>query len=60
MATQTDLVQTIDRALERFGARDLVSSSEVLDFLLDLRLAILATPDELEQLLEQEREPATN
>jgi hypothetical protein len=60
MASKTDLVETIDQALERFGTRDLVSGSEVLDFLLDLRLAVLSTPDELEQLLEQERQPAAN
>jgi hypothetical protein len=53
---QSDLVTIIDGALERFGTRDLVSGSEVLDFLLDLRLAVLATPDALEQLLELEGE----
>ena len=50
-AEQTDLVILIDEALERFGTRDLVSGSEVLDFLLDLRLAVL---------LEEERQPATS
>jgi hypothetical protein len=53
---QHDLVTIIDAALERFGTRDLVSGSEVLDFLLDLRLAVLGTPDALEQLLELEGE----
>jgi hypothetical protein len=53
---QPDLVTIIDAALERFGTRDLVSGSEVLDFLLDLRLAVLATPDALEQLLELENQ----
>jgi hypothetical protein len=51
MSEQTDLVTIIDTALERFGTRDLVSGSEVLDFLLDLRLAVLGTPDALEELL---------
>ena len=57
MADQTALVSMIDAALERFGSRDLVSGSEVLDFLLDLRLAIPGTPDALEQLLEEESQP---
>ena len=50
------LTTLIDEALERFGARDLVSGSEVRDFLLDLRLSLLA-PDPFEQLLEEERQP---
>ena len=37
----------IDEALERFSARDLVQGSEVVDFLLDLRLAMVAPMDEL-------------
>jgi hypothetical protein len=57
MADQTALVSMIDAALERFGSRDLVSGAEVLDFLLDLRLAIPGTPDALEQLLEEESQP---
>jgi hypothetical protein len=57
MADQTALVSMIDSALERFGSRDLVSGAEVLDFLLDLRLAIPGTPDALEQLLEEESQP---
>ena len=57
MAEQTDLVSMIAAALERFDSRDLVSGAEVLDFLLDLRLAIPATPDSLEQLLEEESQP---
>ena len=56
MSQQTDLVTMIDAALERFGPRDLVSGSEVLDFLLDLRLAVLDT-SELEALLEAEHQP---
>ncbi len=57
MADQIALVSMIDAALERFGSRDLVSGAEVLDFLLDLRLAIPGTPDALEQLLEEESQP---
>ena len=57
MADQTALVSMIDAALERFGSRVLVSGAEVLDFLLDLRLAIPGTPDALEQLLEEESQP---
>ena len=44
--------------LERFGARDLVSGSEVVDFLLDLRLTVVNSSDRaLAQLLEEERQP---
>jgi hypothetical protein len=57
VAENTELVMMIDAALERFGSRDLVSGAEVLDFLLDLRLAIPGTPDVLEQLLEEESQP---
>ncbi|MGZ4689284.1 MAG: hypothetical protein ACXVKA_01185 [Acidimicrobiia bacterium] len=57
MADQTELVSMIDAALERFGSRDLVSGAEVLDFLLDLRLALPVAPDSLEQLLEEESQP---
>jgi hypothetical protein len=49
----------IDGALERFGTRDLVAGSEILDFLLDLRLAV-DVGDPLEQLLEEQSEPAPN
>jgi hypothetical protein len=57
VADQTELVSMIDAALERFGSRDLVSGAEVLDFLLDLRLALPVMPDGLEQLLEEESQP---
>lgn len=57
MADQIELVTMIDAALERFGSRDLVSGAEVLDFLLDLRLALPVPPDSLEQLLEEESQP---
>lgn len=57
MVDQIALTSMIDQALERFGSRDLVSGAEVLDFLLDLRLAIPDSPDALEQLLEEESQP---
>ena len=50
------VVTQIDEALERWGNRDLVAGSEVLDFLLDLRLSLLE-PDPFEQLLEEESAP---
>ncbi len=56
MGEQDRLVTLIDDALERFGNRDLVSGSEVLDFLLDLRLSLLE-PDPFEKLLEEESAP---
>jgi hypothetical protein len=59
MKTDTELVTMIDGALERFGTRDLVAGSEILDFLLDLRLAV-DVGDPLEQLLEEQSEPAPN
>ena len=50
------LTQVVDEALERFRGRDLVTSVEVVDVLLDLRLLLLddtAIPDEaLQELLE--------
>jgi len=44
----------IDEALERFAHRELVRSAEIIDFLLDLRLALVAP---IEELLEQEAQP---
>jgi hypothetical protein len=53
-----DLVTTIDAALERFGARDLVSGAEMVDFLLDLRLTVVNSSDRaIALLLEEERQP---
>ncbi len=50
------LLPMIDSALEQFRSRDLVSAPEVVDVLLDLRIAAIAPDaDSLEQLLEQER-----
>jgi hypothetical protein len=50
--TQDELTTAIDVALERFRARDIVSSAEVIDVLLDLRLTVNAF-DQLEQLLDE-------
>jgi hypothetical protein len=53
-----DVVASIDAALERFGARDLVSGSEVVDFLLDLRLTVVNSSDRaIARLLEEEAQP---
>jgi len=55
------LVTMIDSALEQYRSRDLVSAAEVVDFLLDLRLAAInPDADTLEQLLEQESTHAGN
>ena len=52
------LLTMIDSALEQYRSRDLVSAAEVVDFLLDLRLAAInPDADPLEQLLEQESQP---
>ena len=57
----TQLLTMIDSALEQFRDRDLVASSEVVDFLLDLRLAAIdPTNDALQQLLEEESTHAGN
>jgi hypothetical protein len=55
------LLTMIDSALEQFRSRDLVSAAEVVDFLLDLRLAAIdPTSDALQQLLESESTHAGN
>lgn len=55
------LLTMIDSALEQYRSRDLVSAAEVVDFLLDLRLAAInPDTDPLEQLLEQESSHAGN
>jgi hypothetical protein len=54
--SQSRLVSLIDVALERFASRDLIASNELLDVLLDLRIAALDDAA-LEQLLEQESQP---
>jgi len=56
MDQRDGLISEIDAALERWGNRDLVAGTEVLDFLLDLRLKLLE-PDPFEQLLEEEQQP---
>lgn len=53
---QDRIVAMIDESLERYASRDLIAGSEVTDFLLDLRIAVL-DDRELEQLLEEERQP---
>jgi hypothetical protein len=52
---QTGIVTMIDEALERFSGRDLVSASEIVDFLLDLRSAVVSDAA-LEALIEAETE----
>jgi hypothetical protein len=54
--SQNRLVNLIDVALERFASRDLIASNELLDVLLDLRIAAL-DDSALEQLLEEESQP---
>jgi hypothetical protein len=39
---QAGIVTMIDEALERFASRDLLSGSEIVDFLLDMRSAIVS------------------
>jgi hypothetical protein len=54
---QAGIVTIIDEALERFASRDLIGSSEVVDFLLDLRTAVISDAA-LAALIESETEPA--
>jgi hypothetical protein len=53
---QDRIVHLIDVALERFAPRDLIATNEVLDVLLDLRIAVLDDAA-LERLLEEESQP---
>jgi hypothetical protein len=39
---QAGIVTMIDEAIERFASRDLLSASEIVDFLLDLRSAVVS------------------
>ena len=55
---QAGLVTIIDEALERFAARDLVAAGEIVDFLLDLRTAVVSDAA-LAALLEAESQPAS-
>ena len=54
---QAGIVTLIDEALERFAGRDLVSSTEVLDLLLDMRSAAFSDA-ELAALIDSEAQPA--
>ena len=54
---QAGIVTLIDEALERFAGRDLVSSTEVLDLLLDMRTAAVSDA-ELQSLIDSEAQPA--
>ena len=51
VTSREQLTQVLDDALVRFRGRDLVSSAEVVDVLLDLRLLLLEV-ETLEQMLE--------
>jgi hypothetical protein len=52
MNQQEQLTQAVDEAIARFRGRDLVSSAEVTDVLLDLRLLLLEI-ESLEHLLDE-------
>ena len=54
---QAGIVTLIDEALERFAGRDLVSSTEVLDLLLDMRSAAVSDA-EIAALIDSEAQPA--
>ena len=54
---QAGIVTIIDEALERFASRDMVGSTEVVDFLLDLRSAVVSDAA-IAALIEAESEPA--
>jgi len=53
---QAGLVTLIDDALERFAGRDLISSGEIIDFLLDFRTAVVSDAA-IAALIESETEP---
>ncbi len=54
---QAGIVTLVDEALERFSGRDLIAASEVVDFLLDLRSAVVSDAA-LAALIESEAQPA--
>jgi hypothetical protein len=54
---QAGIVNVIDEALERFSGRDLIAASEIVDFLLDLRSAVVSDAA-LAALIESEAQPA--
>ena len=53
---RTGIVGLIDEAIERFATREMVTGSEIVDFLLDLRSAAVSDA-EIEALLESEAQP---
>ena len=53
---QPGILSIVDEALERFASRDLVSATEVVDFLLDLRTAVVSDAA-LAALIESETQP---
>jgi hypothetical protein len=53
---QAGIVNLIDEALERYASRDLIAASEIVDFLLDLRSAVVSDAA-LAALIEQESQP---
>jgi hypothetical protein len=53
---QAGIVTIIDEALERFAVRDLIAASEMVDFLLDLRSAVVSDAA-LAALIESETQP---
>jgi len=53
---QAGIVTLIDEALKRFAGRDLVSSSEVVDLLLDMRSAAISDAA-IAALIESEAQP---
>ena len=54
---QAGIVTLIDEALERFAGRDIVSSAEVLDLLLDMRSAAVSDAA-IAALIDAEAQPA--
>ena len=52
MTQQQELTEVVDQAIARFRGRDLVSSAEVTDVLLDLRILLLEL-ESLEDLLQE-------
>ena len=53
---QAGIVTMIDEALERFAGRDLITASEMVDFLLDLRSAVVSDAA-LAALIDSETQP---
>ena len=54
---QAGIVTLIDEALERFAGREIVSSAEVLDLLLDMRSAAVSDAA-IAALIDAEAQPA--